>query len=48
MIENIKIQDTDWKIDTNDLNFTDATLNIFFEKVGGIIDYIGLKSLPLK
>jgi hypothetical protein len=41
MIENIKIQDTDWKIDTTDLSFTDATLNLFFEKVGGIIDYIG-------
>lgn len=41
MIENIKIQDTDWKIDTGDLSFTDASLNTFFEKVGGIIDYIG-------
>ena len=41
MIENITIQDTEWKIDTDDLTFTDATLNTFFEKVGGIIDYIG-------
>lgn len=41
MVEILTIQNTEWKIDTDDLVFTDATLNNFFEKVGGIIDYIG-------
>jgi len=41
MVETIQFQDTEWKIDTGDLTFTDATLNQFFEKVGAIIDYIG-------
>ena len=41
MIEKIALNDQVWTIDSRDLNFTDATLNIFFEKVGGIIYYVG-------
>jgi len=41
MIEKIQLGDQEWTIDSRDLNFTDATLNTFFEKVAGIIDYIG-------
>jgi hypothetical protein len=41
MIEKIRLGDQEWTIDSRDLNFTDATLNTFFEKVGSIIDYVG-------
>jgi hypothetical protein len=37
----IDIIDETWEISTDDLKFTDATLNQFFEKVSGIIDYVG-------
>ena len=30
-----------WEIDTANLKFSDATLNQFFERVSGIIDYVG-------
>ncbi len=30
-----------WEIDSENLKFSDATLNPFFEKVSGIIDYVG-------
>jgi hypothetical protein len=41
MVEKIHLGDQDWTIDSRDLNFTDATLNTFFEKISGIIDYVG-------
>ena len=41
MVEKIGLGDKEWTIDSRDLNFTDATLNAFFEKVGAIIDYVG-------
>lgn len=41
MVEKICLGGQDWTIDSRDLNFTDATLNTFFEKVGSIIDYVG-------
>jgi len=41
MVETLKIQDLEVKIDTDDLTFTDASLNTFFERVSGIIDYMG-------
>ena len=41
MVERIKLGDQEWTIDPKDLSFTDATLNSFFERIGGIIDYIG-------
>lgn len=41
MVEKIVLGDQEWTIDPHDLNFTDATLNTFFEKVSGIIDYVG-------
>ena len=37
MVEKIGLGDKEWTIDSRDLNFTDATLNAFFEKVGAII-----------
>jgi len=41
MVEKIKLGDQEWTIDSRDLNFTDATLNAFFEKISGVIDYVG-------
>jgi hypothetical protein len=41
MVEKLSIGNQEWTIDSRDLNFTDATLNAFFEKVSGIIDYVG-------
>jgi len=41
MVEKIRLGDQEWTIDSRDLNFTDATLNAFFEKISGIIDYVG-------
>jgi hypothetical protein len=37
----ILLDDQIWEIDTDNLRFTDATLNSFFERVSGIIDYVG-------
>lgn len=33
--------DETWEIDNDNLRFSDATLNQFFEKISGIIDYVG-------
>lgn len=41
MVERISFLGKEWTIDNKDLVFTDATLNQFFEKIGGIIDYVG-------
>jgi hypothetical protein len=41
MKNNITIGDELWEIDTDNLRFSDATLNPFFERVSGIIDYVG-------
>lgn len=37
----ILLEDQIWEISTENLKFSDATLNQFFEKVSGIIDYVG-------
>ena len=41
MKNSITIGDELWEIDTDNLRFSDATLNPFFERVSGIIDYVG-------
>jgi hypothetical protein len=41
MKNEIILDDEVWEIDSDHLKFSDATLNTFFEKVGGIIDYVG-------
>ena len=41
MTNKILVDDQYWEINADDLKFTDATLNTFFERVSGIIDYIG-------
>ena len=43
MVEKLSIGNQEWTIDSRDLNFTDATLNSFFEKVSGTelkVDYL--------
>jgi len=40
-VKKIVIDDENWELNTDDLKFSDATLNPFFEKVSGIIDYVG-------
>lgn len=37
----IKVGNQEVMLDSGDLKFTDATLNVFLEKIGGRIDYIG-------
>jgi hypothetical protein len=39
--EEFKIGDQTYVLDPDNLKFTDATLNQFFEKISGITDYIG-------
>ena len=39
--ENFKIGDQTFEIDTQNLKFSDVTLNSFFEKISGITDYVG-------
>ena len=41
MLEKMQLGPEVWTIDSGDLTFTDATLNTFFEKISGIIDYVG-------
>jgi hypothetical protein len=41
MTNKILIDNEVWEIDSDHLKFSDATLNTFFEKVSGIIDYVG-------
>lgn len=41
MASKIQIMDETWEIDNNNLRFSDATLNQFFERISGIIDYVG-------
>lgn len=37
----IPIGEEIWELNPNDLKFSDATLNSFFERISGVIDYIG-------
>jgi hypothetical protein len=37
----LQINDEVWEIDRNNLRFSDATLNQFFERISGVIDYVG-------
>lgn len=37
----VKVGNQEVILDSGDLKFTDATLNVFLEKIGGRIDYIG-------
>lgn len=37
----VKVGETIVEINPDDLRFTDATINVFFEKISGKIDYIG-------
>lgn len=39
--EKFLIGDQTFEIDSDNLKFTDATLNTFFEKISGITDYVG-------
>ena len=41
MPSKIQIMDETWEIDSNNLRFSDATLNQFFENISGVIDYVG-------
>jgi len=41
MVSKIQIMDEVWEIDNKNLKFSDATLNQFFERISGIIDYVG-------
>lgn len=41
MRNKIEIMDEVWEIDTANLVFSDATINQFFERISGIIDYVG-------
>jgi hypothetical protein len=41
MKNSILINDEFWEIDSENLKFSDATLNQFFERVSGMIDYVG-------
>jgi len=39
--ESFAIGDQNFEIDVDNLKFSDATLNQFFEKISGITDYVG-------
>ena len=41
MLNKVKIGDEVWELNTDSLMFSDGTLNQFFEKVSGTIDYVG-------
>jgi hypothetical protein len=41
MQSKVKIGDEVWELNTDNLMFSDGTLNQFFERVSGIIDYVG-------
>ena len=41
MLNKITIMDAIWETDSDNLKFSDATLNKFFERISGIIDYVG-------
>lgn len=41
MLNKVKIGEEVWELNGDSLLFSDGTLNQFFEKVSGIIDYIG-------
>lgn len=41
MANKLQINDEVWEIDRNNLRFSDATLNQFFERISGVIDYVG-------
>ncbi len=39
--ETFRIGEQNFEIDSDNLKFSDATLNSFFEKISGITDYVG-------
>jgi hypothetical protein len=41
MQSKVKIGDEVWELNTDSLMFSDGTLNQFFERVSGTIDYVG-------
>lgn len=41
MVNKVDIDGAIWEISSDHLKFSDATLNQFFERVSGIIDYVG-------
>ena len=41
MQSKVKIGEETWELNTDNLMFSDGTLNQFFERVSGIIDYVG-------
>ena len=47
MVERISFLGKEWTIDNKDLVFTDATLNQFFEKIGGILIIIIISGIVI-
>lgn len=41
MVSKVKIGDETWELNSDSLMFSDGTLNQFFERVSGTIDYVG-------
>ena len=41
MVNKVTIDTEVWEINPDNLRFSDATLNQFFERVSGVIDYVG-------